>query len=566
MSRQLADLLLKDQLITALQHAEGVEAAKGGKSYIRYFLEKKYFSEDKLLSHLSQRFGLPSINISKIEISADAIQRIAPEIAKKRHIIPVKVSQGTLVLAIWDPTVISSIEEIKYLTKMNIEVLLTSVSSFDGALAKYYSGGAAYFGAAFETFKKENKKEGDSSSLELVQIHEIDSGMAAQDAPVIQLVNSILSESIKRMASDIHVEPYEKRFRVRMRIDGNLMEITDIPSEMKRSVVSRLKIMSRMDIAESRVPQDGRIKLKMNNMEVDFRVNSMPTLFGEKLVLRLLSKSNLQLDLKKLGFEQDQLDLFKKGIYSPNGLVLVTGPTGSGKTTTLYSALYDLNHVSENLSTAEDPVEYNLEGINQVQIHKEVGLTFANVLRAFLRQDPDVILVGEIRDYETAEVAIQAALTGHLVLSTLHTNDAPSALTRLINMGVEPFLVVASVNTIVAQRLLRTICEFCRVPEVIPEEKWIELGFNMKEKIPQAFKGTGCLRCNKTGYKGRVAIYEVLYLTGTIKEMLLKGASIAQIKKQAMEDKMKTLRMSAFSKVIEGKTTFEEALSATLEG
>ncbi|MEO7163942.1 MAG: ATPase, T2SS/T4P/T4SS family, partial [Bdellovibrionia bacterium] len=344
------------------------------------------------------------------------------------------------------------------------------------------------------------------------------------------------------------------------------LEITEIPLEMKRAVTARFKIMSRMDIAESRVPQDGRIKLKLGGQEVDFRVNTMPTLFGEKVVLRMLSKGNLQLDMMKLGFEARQLEVFKRGIYAPNGLVLVTGPTGSGKTTTLYSALAELNQITDNLSTAEDPVEYNLEGINQVQIHKEIGLTFANVLRALLRQDPDTILVGEIRDYETAEVAVQAALTGHLVLSTLHTNDAPSTITRLMNMGLEPFLVVAAVNTIVGQRLLRTICAGCRADETVPKEELAKVGFTEEELSKlKLYKGKGCAKCNKTGYKGRVAIYEVLEFSQSLKEMVLRGESIIELKKQAVKEGMKTLRMAALSKVLEGRTTLEEALTLTME-
>jgi type IV pilus assembly protein PilB len=331
-------------------------------------------------------------------------------------------------------------------------------------------------------------------------------------------------------------------------------------------VIARFKIMSRMDIAEQRVPQDGRIKLRSGGSDIDFRVNSMPTLFGEKIVLRLLGKGNLQLDLKKLGFESQQLETFKKGVMASNGMVLVTGPTGSGKTTTLYSALQELNVTSDNLSTVEDPVEYNLEGVNQVQVNKDVGLTFASVLRALLRQDPDTVLVGEIRDYETAEVAIQAALTGHLVLSTLHTNDAPSTITRLVNMGVEPFLVVASLNTIVAQRLLRTICPKCKVEAPVPESKLIELGFPATQvKTMKMYRGTGCPNCGNSGYKGRVAIYEVMDFSNALKEMVLRGESMIEIKKQAVKEGMKTLRASALSRAAEARTSLEEALSMTME-
>ena len=567
MSRKLAEMLLKDKLISAGQLAEAEEAAKTGKSYARFLIEKKYVLENKVLLYLSQKFSLPSINLSKFEINPEIIKLVPPDLARKCKVIPIQANQGTLVVVLCDPTDISNLESVKYITKLNVESVLTTFSGFDAAFQKYYSSGTAFVGAAIESYKKESKEGDDSSGLELVQIHDIDSGSSTeQDAPVIQLVNGVLSEGIKRMASDIHVEPYEKKFRLRMRVDGVLYEVVQIPLEMKRAVTARFKIMSRMDIAETRVPQDGRIKLKFSGKEVDFRVNSMPTLFGEKIVLRMLSKGNLQLDLLKLGFESGQLEAFKKGIYAPNGLVLVTGPTGSGKTTTLYSAISELNQTTDNLSTAEDPVEYNLEGVNQVQVHKEIGLTFASVLRALLRQDPDIVLVGEIRDYETAEVAVQAALTGHLVLSTLHTNDAPSTITRLMNMGLEPFLVVASVNTIVAQRLLRTICSGCKVVDSIPKQKWVEFGFSSQSaESLKAYKGAGCVKCNQSGYKGRIAIYEVMEFNQALKEMVLRGESIIEIKKQAVKNGMKTLRMAALSKVAEGRTTVEEALSLTVE-
>lgn len=565
MSRQLAELLVKDKIITPNQFMEAVEEAKTGKKFIPFLIEKRYVAETKLLYYLSQKFGLPSVNISKFEVSPDVIKLVSVELARKCEAVPIQSNQGTLVVAICDPSNMAQLENIKFVVKANVEAVLTSYSALEAAMQKYY-GAAASVGAAIQDFQKDNKNLEVDQGLELVQVHDIDQNSTTQDAPVIQLVNGILSESIRRGASDIHVEPYEKRFRVRMRIDGTLIEITQVPVEMKRAVIARLKIMSRMDIAESRVPQDGRIKLKTSGQETDFRVNSMPTLFGEKIVLRLLSKGNLQLDLLKLGFEPKQLEIFKKGIYSANGMVLVTGPTGSGKTTTLYSALSELNKVTDNLSTAEDPVEYNLEGINQVQVHKEIGLTFANILRALLRQDPDVVLVGEIRDFETAEVAVQAALTGHLVLSTLHTNDAPSTVTRLLNMGLEPFLVVASLNTIVAQRLLRTICVGCKSEQSIPKEKLVEVGFSPADADRlKCYKGKGCNRCGNTGYKGRVAIYEVLDFSQNLKEMVLKNESAIEIKKQAQREGMKTLRMSALTKMAEGRTTFEEALSMTME-
>ncbi len=574
MSRQLAELLLKDKVITNQQFNDAVQSAKNGKSHIRALVESKAIVETKLLYYLSQKFGLPSINLTKFEIPPEVIRLIPHDVARSSQVIPIQSNKGTVVVAVCDPTMLSVIDDLKFRLKMNVEAILTSYSAFDFAMSKYY-GASSFVGAAVEGFRKEQDTrvrqeksesvEGDIN-IELVQIHDIDSGGVEQNAPVITLVNGILSDAIRRGASDIHVEPYEKRFRVRMRIDGILHDMAEIPVDMRRAVVARFKIMSRMDIAESRVPQDGRIKIRVGGSEIDFRVNSMPTLFGEKIVLRILSSGNLQLDLLKLGFENDQLDVFKKAIYAPNGMVLVTGPTGSGKTTTLYSALIDLNKVADNLSTAEDPVEYNMEGINQVQINRDVGLTFASVLRSLLRQDPDVILVGEIRDYETAEVAIQAALTGHLVLSTLHTNDAPATITRLVNMGVEPFLVVASLNGVVAQRLLRTICPSCKQEATYPKERLSQVGFT-PEVLAKAryWKGKGCMQCSQTGYRGRVAVYELLDFTPTLKEMVLKGESMIELKRQAVREGMKTLRMAALSKVLEGKTTLEEALTMTME-
>ncbi|MCX5905076.1 MAG: ATPase, T2SS/T4P/T4SS family, partial [Proteobacteria bacterium] len=381
--------------------------------------------------------------------------------------------------------------------------------------------------------------------------------------------NAILIDAIKRRASDIHVEPYEKSFRVRFRMDGTLYEMMKPPLKMKNAMISRLKIMARLDIAERRLPQDGRIKLKMGkDTEMDFRVSVLPTLFGEKVVLRLLDKSNLQLDMTKLGFMEQQLAHFREAIYRPFGIVLVTGPTGSGKTTTLYSALSELNKITENISTAEDPVEFNLAGINQVQIHEEIGLTFANTLRSFLRQDPDIILVGEIRDFETAEIAIKAALTGHLVLSTLHTNDAPSTVNRLLNMGIEPFLVSSATNLILAQRLVRKICQECKEPVTISAESFAKLGMQPEEseqyKDITFYKGKGCDICNNTGYKGRLALYEVMPISEPIKELILQGASTIDIKREAIRQGLQTLRRSGISKLLGGVTSLEEVLKTTV--
>ncbi len=570
MSKALADLLFKDRLITQGQYQEAEEAGKQGKSYVRFLIERKFVSETKLLYYLSQKFGLPSINLDKFEISNDIIKIVPSDLVRKTHSLPIQQNRSNLVVAVCDPTFLNELQALKFQLKMNVEAVLTSYSAFDRAVAKHYSG-MALAGSAIEKAQKDaarqkNSRGENSIQIELVETHDIDQPDVERDAPVIALVNSILGEAIRTGASDIHIEPYEVRFRVRMRVDGTLHDVLQIPIDMKRAVIARMKIMSRMDIAVTRVPQDGRIKLKASGKEIDFRVNSLPTLFGEKLVLRILDKGKLQLDLTKLGFETRQLEVFKKGIYSPTGMVLVTGPTGSGKTTTLYSALSELNGIADNLSTVEDPVEYNLEGINQVQVQREVGLTFASALRALLRQDPDTVLVGEIRDYETAEVAIQAALTGHLVLSTLHTNDAPSTIIRLMNMGIEPFLVTASVNTILAQRLVRTLCAKCKVETKVPLEKLVELGVP-KDQAPsiRIYKGGGCSVCSNSGYKGRLAIYEIFDFSPKLKELVLKGATALELKRQAMAEGMQTLRASALNKAMLGLTSLEEAVSITME-
>lgn len=566
MSRKLAELLIKERIITPGQFSEADAAAAQGKDHVRFLIEKGYVAETKLLYYLSQKFGMPSINLQKFEIPPEVAGKVPVDLVRKCEAIPIQAKPGVLVVAICDPTKVALLEDIKFRLKVNVEAVLTTYSAFDTAIAKRF-GGVANVAAAVESYaKEEEKKKKDDKidiEIEIAQVHDIgdDSG---QEGPVISLVNGLLTEAISRGASDIHVEPYEKSFRVRLRIDGSLVQIAEIPLQMKRAVIARFKIMSRMDISEARVPQDGRIKIKARGSEIDFRVSSLPTIFGEKIVLRILSKGNLKLDLTTLGFEQKQLSVFRRGVMSPHGMVLVTGPTGSGKTTTLYSALMELNQITDNVSTAEDPVEYNLEGINQVQINKDVGLTFASVLRSLLRQDPDAILVGEIRDFETAEIAIQAALTGHLVLSTLHTNDAPGTVQRMMNMGVEPFLITASVNTIVAQRLLRRVCEKCKASQPIPVDKLVDLGINREaaEKM-KCMYGKGCKVCNNSGYKGRVAIYEVMEFSQNLKEMVLAGVTAIELKKQAVKEGMTTLRMSGLSKVAEGLTSLEEAVVLT---
>jgi len=573
MSRQLAEVLIKDRLITQAQLDALVASMKDKNADpVRAMIQARMISENKLLEYLSRKYSLHSINLAKFEIDKKVVSMITVDMVRDLQIIPIQAKDASLVVAVADPTRLANVDKVRFITKLSIEAVLTTYSAFDEAMAKYFGSSAVISTAVSALAVKDKGTEDDKKDqgLQNFEVHDIDTSQDAriegQGEAVIAFVNGILAEGIRRNASDIHVEPYEKRFRVRMRVDGSMLEIAEIPLEMKRAVVARLKIMSRMDISESRIPQDGRIKLKSAGREIDFRVNSLPTLFGEKVVMRMLASGNLSLDLGKLGFEARQLEVFKKGIYAPNGLVLVTGPTGSGKTTTLYSALAELNTITDNISTAEDPVEYNLEGINQTQVNKDVGLTFASVLRALLRQDPDTILVGEIRDYETAEVSIQAALTGHLVLSTLHTNDAPSSITRLMNMGVEPFLVTSSVNTIIAQRLLRRVCSKCKAPQSMTKDEIAKVGFSPEDlQKLTLMKGRGCAICNNSGYKGRVAIYEVFDFTTELKEMVLRGESIIDIRKRAVMGGMKSLRQSGLSRAAEGATTVEEALGSTVE-
>jgi type IV pilus assembly protein PilB len=460
-----------------------------------------------------------------------------------------------------DPTNLNAIDDLKFLTGYNIEPVIASESAIQTAIEKYYNAGPSYdeVMAGFE--EGDIEFTGDEEDINLLELEK-----ASEDAPVVRLVNMILLNAIKKGASDIHIEPYEKKLRVRYRIDGVLSEEMAPPLKLKNAIISRIKIMASLDIAERRLPQDGRIKLKLGKgREMDFRVSVLPTIWGEKVVMRLLDKGNLQLDMAKLGFDPKPLEDFNWAIHQPWGMVLVTGPTGSGKTTTLYSALSDLNKPAHNISTAEDPVEYNLHGINQVQMHDEIGLNFAMALRAFLRQDPDIIMVGEIRDFETAEIAVKAALTGHMVLSTLHTNDAPATISRLLNMGVEPFLITASVNLVLAQRLARKICAECKAPAKYEKKVLEDAGFS-PDQIASAklMRGSGCRTCNNSGYKGRVALYEVMRFTDGLKEMVLTGASTAELKLGAVKNGMSTLRASGIKKVIDGVTTPEEISRVTM--
>jgi type IV pilus assembly protein PilB len=559
MSR-LGELLLRENLITNKQLSEAQEEAKKSGGRLGYSLTKLgYIAETDLTNFLSKQYGVPSINLGDFEIDSEVIALIPKDVAQKHRCIPINRAGASLIVAMADPSNIYAIDDLKFLTGYNIEVVVASEVALEESFQRYYD--RVNYDEVMEGF--------DESEIDFSEVGEdinvVDLEKASVEAPVVRLVNLVLINAIKKGASDIHLEPYEKKLRVRYRVDGILYEEMNPPLRLKNALVSRLKIMSSLDIAERRLPQDGRIKLKLGKgREMDFRVSVLPTMFGEKVVLRLLDKSNLQLDMTKLGFDTKPLEDFKTSIYQPYGMVLVTGPTGSGKTTTLYSALSELNKISHNISTAEDPIEYNLPGINQVQMHEEIGLNFAASLRAFLRQDPDIIMVGEIRDFETAEIAVKAALTGHLVLSTLHTNDAPSTVSRLLNMGVEPFLVTASVNLILAQRLARRICAECREEIPAQPQALIDIGMLPEDAgTVKLFRGKGCRNCSETGYKGRVALYEVMYLAEELKELVLQGASTAELKAEAMRLGMQTLRRAGIRKIIEGMTTPEEVMRTT---
>ncbi|UCG20504.1 MAG: type IV-A pilus assembly ATPase PilB [Deltaproteobacteria bacterium] len=562
MAQKLGNFLVREGLITPEQLENALQEQKANGGMLGSNLVKMgYIEEAELMEFLSKQFGVPSTDPSKLDVDPDVIEMIPGNIVNKYRIVPISLEGQTLTIAMVDPSNIFIIDDIKFLTRKNIRVTVATESSIKSAMDRFYDAGAAL---------EDVMQEFDEDGVDVVEGSEdLDLGeleSAAEQAPVVKLVNLILVDAIKKAASDIHIEPYEKSFRVRYRIDGVLYEVMKPPMKLKNALISRVKIMSRLDIAERRLPQDGRIKLKTKGKEMDFRVSVLPTLFGEKVVLRLLDKSNLQLDMTKLGFEQKQLANFKDAIYKPFGMVLVTGPTGSGKTTTLYSALSELNKTTENISTAEDPVEFNLGGINQVQIHEAIGLSFAACLRSFLRQDPDIIMVGEIRDFETAEISIKAALTGHMVLSTLHTNDAPSTVNRMLNMGVEPFLVSSAVNLILAQRLARRVCMDCKEEIEIPKETLLDLG--VPEEEVSSYKcthGTGCTTCSQTGYKGRIALYEVMPMYEEIKELVLVGASSTEIKREAMRLGMLTLRQSGINKLKEGITTVEEVVRCSVK-
>jgi type IV pilus assembly protein PilB len=562
---RLGELLVGNNLITKeqLKQALAEQKAAGGQLRLGSILIRdSLISEADLTSFLSKQYGVPTINLADYEVDASVVKIIPPEIAHKYQIVPVNRAGSTLIVAMSDPSNIFAIDDIKFMTGYNVEVVVVAESSIKTAIDKLYDQTASLADVMNDLDNMEDFEVlGDEEEVDLTSLER-----ATEDAPVVKLVNLILTDAIKKKASDIHVEPYERSFRVRYRIDGILYEVMKPPMKLKNAITSRIKIMSELDIAERRLPQDGRIKIKLGGgKDMDFRVSVLPTLFGEKIVMRLLDKSNLQLDMTKLGYEPEALASFQKEIHKPFGMVLVTGPTGSGKTVSLYSALSELNKVTENISTAEDPVEFNFAGINQVQMHEDIGLNFAAALRSFLRQDPDIIMIGEIRDFETAEIGVKAALTGHMVLSTLHTNDAPSTINRLLNMGIEPFLVASAVNLITAQRLARRVCAECKVVEDIPVQALIDAGV-APDQAPGivCYRGAGCSKCNDTGYKGRVGFYQVMPMLEPIRELILNGANTAEIKRESMRLGIKTMRQSGLTKLMEGVTSFEEVLRVTV--
>jgi type IV pilus assembly protein PilB len=559
---RLGELLVRENMISATQLQSAQEEARSSGRRLGYTLTKLgLVNESELTTFLSRQYGVPSINLSDFDIDPTIIALVPREVAERHQVVPVNRAGSTLIVAMADPSNLNAIDDLKFLTNYNIEVVVAAEAAIQDAIERYYEKRVDFKDILSDMDLDEvDYASGQDRTIDISEL-----AKDAEEAPVVRLVNLILVDAIKRIASDIHVEPYEKDLRVRYRIDGVLYDTMHPPLKLANAIISRLKIMASLDIAERRLPQDGRIKLRIGGgKEMDFRVSSMPTLYGEKVVLRLLDKSNLQLDMTKLGFEAEPLAAFKVNIHRPFGMVLVTGPTGSGKTTTLYSALAELNKTTQNISTAEDPVEFNLMGINQVQVNDAIGLNFATALRAFLRQDPDIIMVGEIRDFETAEIAVKAALTGHLVLSTLHTNDAPSTISRMLNMGIEPFLVTASVNMVVAQRLARRVCSECAESYDVARDVLLELQVP-EELIPEVTpsRGRGCKNCSATGYRGRVALYEVMSLNDELKDYVLQGYSTAELKHEAMRMGMKSLRQSGIGKIMEGVTTVEEIMRVT---
>jgi type IV pilus assembly protein PilB len=592
---RIGELLLKEKRISAeqLQEALTYQRTNGGKLGAN-LVKLGYVKDEEITALLSKQYGVPSIALNQFEIDPAVIKLVPGETARKYQIVPLSRAGATLTIAMTDPTNVFAMDDVKFMTGYNVEPVVASETAVLDSIDKYYGVGTAPSekpkagGPVVQEQAGESALDAATRSLSdmptmldaanadvevMEDLEEISAEMLTrqgEEAPVIKLVNVVLMSAISKGASDIHIEPYEKEYRVRYRIDGILYNIMAPPLKMRDAITSRIKIMAKLDIAEKRLPQDGRIKIRFSDSgqtkDIDFRVSCLPTLFGEKIVMRLLDKGKLMLDMTKLGFEPESLKKLETQIQKPWGMVLVTGPTGSGKTNTLYSSISKVNTPETNIMTAEDPVEFNLLGVNQVQVRESIGLNFAAALRSFLRQDPNIILVGEIRDFETAEIAVKAALTGHLVLSTLHTNDAPSTINRLMNMGIEPFLVASSLNLVCAQRLVRRVCVNCKIEDDVPPPALEQIGFtsDLAAKVKPK-KGSGCEKCNKTGYKGRVGLYEVMEITDELRELILVGASALELRRKAIEEGMITLRGSGLRKITEGVTTIEEVLRETVK-
>ncbi|MFH1238586.1 MAG: type IV-A pilus assembly ATPase PilB [bacterium] len=565
--KKLGEMLVEVGIITEEQLQEALEEQKkSGGRLGQNLMALGYITEEIMSAFVGKQLGIPYVSLSEYEnIPPEVVKSVPEDIARHQTLIPISREENTLTIAMSDPLNVFTTDDLRVITGCEIKVVISSEAEIKAAIEKYYGSK----GSMEDVLKTMEQQDTGGASLELVETEKEEIDLAAmeaasEDAPVVKIVNLVLTGAVKAGASDIHIEPYEKSLRTRYRIDGVLHEVSSPPKRMQAAVVSRIKIMAQLDIAERRLPQDGRIKIRVMNREIDLRVSVLPTAFGEKVVMRILDASSLCLDLTKLGFDVDVLSIYKKNIDIPYGIVLVTGPTGSGKSTTLYSTLSTLNFPDRNIMTIEDPVEYVLEGVNQVQVKPDIGLTFASGLRSFLRQDPDIIMVGEIRDTETAEIAINAALTGHLVFSTLHTNDAPGAVTRLNNMGIEPFLTTSTVVMVVAQRLVRIICEVCKEPYEVPVQVLNDLGFGIKgQETVTLYRGKGCDNCSNTGYRGRNACYEVMTLNDTIRELILERASTHIVKQKARENGMISLREAAIKKVLKGFTTIEEMMRVT---
>ena len=582
MAIRIGELLLTAGLITPAQLEEGLgrQRSEGGRLGSN-LVQLGFVKDEEIAALLSRQYGVPSINLSQFDIDAGVIKLVPAATAQQYEVVPLSRVGSILTIAMSDPTNVTAVDDIKFMTGYQVEPVVACQTAIAAAIDRYYGNGnsartqdlgdsqLALASQALEELPRVGDDEIEVlDGTEAVDIRSLE--RQSGEAPVVRLVNVVLISAIQQGASDIHIEPYEKEFRIRYRIDGTLYNRMVPPLKFRDAITSRIKIMAKLDIAEKRLPQDGRIKLRLTTdggvKEIDFRVSCLPTLFGEKIVMRLLDQDNLKLDMALLGFEPESLAKVTAAISKPWGLVLVTGPTGSGKTNTLYSAIAQINTPATNIMTAEDPVEFNMAGVNQVQMRENIGLSFAVALRSFLRQDPNVILVGEIRDVETAEIAVKAALTGHLVLSTLHTNDAPSTVNRLLNMGVEPFLVSSAVNLVCAQRLVRRVCTGCSEPQPIRPAALEGMGFSAADAatvVPR--KGTGCERCNKTGYKGRVGLFEVMEITDEISDLILRGASTPELRRTAIEQGMLTLRASGLCKIAAGQTTIEEVVKETVQ-